>query len=320
MSKRGRDWFIADWHLNHGNIIKYCRRLEFMTDTERELVDMADRGAIRNREVKISPATTARMTTAVLENTNAVVESGDRLHILGDVLFARQDNKVALVKKYRAAIKEGVEVRLIHGNHDDRDLLRTHFADKYTQYSWESDAEYKGRLRREDVQDGDSHYKEQVLIRIDQQKLFMNHYPMRSWDNAHHGAWNLYGHVHDLYGYEDNGKLSPFFEHYYQNQFHGVLETVEGLNHVTDDVKAEIVRKLLSVVADNNGISLTCDVGVDNRVRGMDVPFGTPWSMGDLRKYFFGKMEKWKKRQDEFRGFVPSSAVGENGEKANLSC
>jgi calcineurin-like phosphoesterase family protein len=314
----GDDWFVADWHLNHSNIIKYCRRYEFMTDTERELVEMADRGVIRSNEVKISPQTTARMTKAVLDNTNAVVNPGDRLWIIGDVFFAPKEKQVALAKQFRNSIKKGVEVRVIMGNHDDRELIATHFADKYSQRAGETTEIFKDRCSRNGMRPNQSLVFDQVLIRIDQQKIFLNHYPMRSWDCAHHGAWNLYGHVHDLFGDEDNGRLSPFFAAHYQDRFHGVLEEFTDLHHVSDDVKMEIVQKLMGVVADNNGVSLTLDVGVDNRVRGEGVPFGTPWSMADLRKYFFSKMPKWKARQDEFRNFVPASAIKEGAENVNL--
>ncbi len=314
----GNDWFVADWHLNHGNIIKYCRRYEFMSSTERELVEMADAGVIRSGEVRISSETTARMTRAILDNTNAVVNPGDRLTIIGDVLFAPKEKMVALTKQYRAAIKKGVEVRVVYGNHDNREVIAAHFADKFVRHDSESDQEYKDRCKYHGMAPNQPLVFDQLLVRVDQQKIFLNHYPMRSWDCAHHGAWNLYGHVHDLYGYEDNGKLSPFFTNYYQNNFHGVLEQYPELHKIPDEIKKDIVEKLMGVVADNNGISLTLDVGVDNRVRGLDVPFGTPWSMADLRKYFFAKMPKWKQRQEEFRDFVPPSAIKEGGENVAL--
>jgi calcineurin-like phosphoesterase family protein len=34
-------------------------------------------------------------------------------------------------------------------------------------------------------------------------KIWLNHYPMRSWDKAFHGAWHLYGHVHGRLRAED---------------------------------------------------------------------------------------------------------------------
>lgn len=316
--ENGQDWFVADWHLNHGNIIKFCRRFEFMTDTELGLVDMADRGVISSREVKISPQTTAKMTSAILKNTNAVVEPGDRLWIIGDVFFGSKDKQVALVKQYRNSIKKGVEVRIVRGNHDEYNLIASHFADKNTQRANESEHEFKQRCRHEGMKPNQPLVYEQVLIRIDQQKIFLNHYPMRSWDCARHGAWNLYGHVHDLFGYEDNGKLSPFFEAHYRDRFHGILEKYSELHKIHDDVKSSIVQEMMDAVADNNGNSLTVDVGVDNRVRGEDVPFGTPWNMDDLRKYFFPKMQKWRIRQEEYSNFVPPSAVKEGAEKVNL--
>ena len=34
-------------------------------------------------------------------------------------------------------------------------------------------------------------------------KIWLNHYPMRTWDKSFHGAWHLYGHVHGRLREED---------------------------------------------------------------------------------------------------------------------
>jgi calcineurin-like phosphoesterase family protein len=44
---------------------------------------------------------------------------------------------------------------------------------------------------------------EQGMIEVEGQEIWLNHYPMRSWDKSFHGSWHLYGHVHGRLGRED---------------------------------------------------------------------------------------------------------------------
>jgi calcineurin-like phosphoesterase family protein len=37
---------------------------------------------------------------------------------------------------------------------------------------------------------------EQGMIEVEGQPVWLNHYPMRSWDRKTRGSWHLYGHVH----------------------------------------------------------------------------------------------------------------------------
>ena len=46
-------YFSADWHLDHTNIIKYCKR-PFLTREEEGLLYMVDRGSIPARDLRIS--------------------------------------------------------------------------------------------------------------------------------------------------------------------------------------------------------------------------------------------------------------------------
>jgi hypothetical protein len=54
----------------------------------------------------------------------------------------------------------------------------------------------------------------------------------------------------------------------------------------------EIQKELIDVCASLNGINLTLDVGVDNTRHGL--PFGTPWSLADIRNYMQPKIALWK--------------------------
>ena len=49
---------------------------------------------------------------------------------------------------------------------------------------------------------------EQGMINVQGQRIWLNHYPMRSWDGRFHGSWHLYGHVHGRLAEEDESRPS----------------------------------------------------------------------------------------------------------------
>lgn len=260
--------FVADLHLDHGNIIKYCHR-PFLSDTEQGLVDMIDKGLVPQRELRISPESVKNMTDTILDSINATVQKNDTLVIGGDFCWTTRENRDKRAKELRNRINCD-NVYLIWGNHDDRRTLAPLFKGCYDQY----------------------------MFKVDGEHIFMSHYPCRSWDMAHHGAWMLYGHVHNLFWYEDNGQLSPSTKNILGTDFSAILK-----NHNIED--QSLVDDLLAAVADQYGGDLTVDVGVDNVRPG--VPFGTPWSMDDLRAHMKQKKMKWDARQARIRAFRPLS-------------
>lgn len=278
-------YFSADWHLGHANIIKYSKR-PFMDREEEGLLSMADRGVIPARDLRISQASTNRMTDAIIDNTNAVVGPDDTLVIGGDFCWTPKDNRFSVAKKFRDRIN-CKNVYLIWGNHDDRRILSPLFTACYDQY----------------------------VFNVDGQQIFISHYPNRSWDKAHHGSWSLYGHVHDLYGPEDNGDLMPYEKQVFSEGFQSVLERF-GIKNESGEID-QAVQDLLAVCASLNGIDLTLDVGVDNRIRGESVPFGTPWSMDDIRSYMNKKKPRWEARQDAYRNLSPPSSLKSGNPNAN---
>src|SRR5262245_53035088 len=155
-------YFIADTHFGHANIIKYCLRPFLSAEEERQI--RAARGDRQKlRDVVISRASVERMDQTMLDNINAVVGPDDTLWHLGD--FALGDYEKAEAYRRRIHCKN---VHLIWGNHDRRPAVAPLF--------------------------GQTH--DQVMIRVEEQLLFLNHYAMRVWDRAHRGAWHLYGHSH----------------------------------------------------------------------------------------------------------------------------
>ena len=85
-----KDWFTADLHLNHKNIIKYCNRP--FTDIY-------------------------QMDNVLINNILARVKPGDNLYLLGDISF-KLDVALAFLNK----IPKKVNVFLIEGNHDHKRL------------------------------------------------------------------------------------------------------------------------------------------------------------------------------------------------------
>lgn len=259
-------WFFgADWHLGHANIVKYCKR-PFLSREEEGLLDMANRGVIPIKELRISRESVDKMTDSIINNTNAVVRQEDTLVIIGDFCWTPKDNRFNVAKNFIDRIN-CENIYLIWGNHDDRTVLSPLFKGCYDQY----------------------------VFNVDGQKIFTSHYPCRSWDMAYHGSWSLYGHVHDLLGPEDNGDLMPYQKKALSEGFDSVLNKFGIL---PDNY---LVQELLNVCASLNGVDLTVDVGVDNLIRGENVPFGTPWSMDDLRLYMMNKKPKWEARQEEYK-------------------
>lgn len=156
-------WFTADTHFGHANIIKYCHR-PFLSPSERAATRDNPRGKHR-----ISPDTVRRHDDALLQAINERVQADDTLWILGDFSMGSHGE----AREYRDRINCR-EVNLVWGNHDDRSI-RPLFAAAI----------------------------EQGMITVEGQAIWLNHYPMRSWNRSFHGSWMLYGHVHGRLEGED---------------------------------------------------------------------------------------------------------------------
>ena len=156
-------WFTADLHLGHGNIIKYCNR-PFMTEEETARASSDPRG-----DWKMSTQSVEFHDASLLESINALVKRDDALWILGD--FCLRDPKKAAAYRERIRCRN---VHLIWGNHDPRSLEPLF-----------------------------SSVGEQRMLNVAGQPIWLNHYPMRSWNGSFHGSWQLYGHVHGRFQAED---------------------------------------------------------------------------------------------------------------------
>ena len=156
-------WFTADTHFGHANIIKYSKR-PFLNEQEQEFLDKDPRGSW-----KVSRETVERHDEGLIDAINQRIATDDTLWVLGDFCWG----KFREAKQYIDRIN-CKRVNLVWGNHDDRT-----------------------------VGEAFSKTMDQGMIRVQGKRIWLNHYPMRSWDGRFHGSWQLYGHVHGRLTEED---------------------------------------------------------------------------------------------------------------------
>ncbi len=113
--------------------------------------------------------TLEEMNTTMLDNINEKVGDNDIYWHLGD--FAWRD-----ANKFLDAIN-CKDIRIILGNHDKREKKTL------------KQAQERGRIRL---------YHGYHDMKIEDKKVTLCHYPMRSWNCSYHGSWHLSGHVHGM--------------------------------------------------------------------------------------------------------------------------
>jgi calcineurin-like phosphoesterase family protein len=174
MSEDMAVFFCSDPHAFHGNIMKYCRRLAFMTDADREaLLALEARGG-DIRPFKVSDESIDAMNRGLAANINARVGPDDSLWCLGDWVFGHGEDYYRNSRWFRDQIRCRT-IYLVWGNHDER-KIRDLFQETH----------------------------EQVQLRLEGVRLMLNHYPMLTWNGQHHASVaapniHLYGHVHALF-------------------------------------------------------------------------------------------------------------------------
>jgi calcineurin-like phosphoesterase family protein len=112
------------------------------------------------------------MDEAMIENWNSVVTStSDEVYILGDFTFY---SKILITDPENIFSRLRGRKYLIIGNHDRKPTLQL-------PWTW---------------------VKETYFLKyLNQEGIWLSHYPHRSWKNSFHGSWHLFGHNH--------GKMSP---------------------------------------------------------------------------------------------------------------
>jgi calcineurin-like phosphoesterase family protein len=186
-------FFTSDPHYFHGNIMRYCRRLKFMTDEDREAVLAAGNDESRMRKVRMSSESIRRMDDGLIENTNKMVKKNDTLYILGDFCAWNHRDPDAYLERarsYRRRINCD-NVYLVWGNHDTRI----------------DDGVGSGPTAPPIIANLFSGHFSQGMVRADGYKFWLNHYPMLAWDGDHKAkgddrrspVYHLFGHVHAQY-------------------------------------------------------------------------------------------------------------------------
>jgi calcineurin-like phosphoesterase family protein len=115
----------------------------------------------------------AEMDEAMIANWNRVVAPGDTVYHLGDFSWGSKS-----VATYLRRLNGNIHI--IFGNHD------------------------KGARQCAQLFKSAADYRE---ISVEGQKITLCHYAMRTFNKAHYGAWQLYGHSHGSLP-EDSGLLS----------------------------------------------------------------------------------------------------------------
>lgn len=121
------------------------------------------------------------MDQIIFDRINETVGVDDTLYILGDFCFKGKEPKEYLSRIVCQ------DVHLILGNHDKR-------------------SDYIDCMSAARIDVGFTSVQEVKEIIYCNQRIYLSHYPHRSWPSSHKGSWMLYGHVHSKLNHED--KLS----------------------------------------------------------------------------------------------------------------
>ena len=176
MDNMERTWITADFHWRHVNIMKYCGRVQFMTELEKSNYEFVkdnlenDRQAMR--EVSIGLESVRRMDNGIIDNINALVGVNDSLHIMGDIIFLKDitpANRFEKMKGYIDKIKCR-NIHLIMGNHD-----------------------YFKKKEYQEIFNSVHYYKE---LKANHQKFILSHYPFLEWNGKFNNSICLHGHCH----------------------------------------------------------------------------------------------------------------------------
>ena len=159
-------WFTADTHFGHANIVKFGQR-PFMNEEEKLKAETDPRG-----HWKVSKETIRKHDESLIQTINELVMPDDTFWVLGDFCWGKEKEAASYLN--RIVCKN---VHFVWGNHDHSSV---------------------GKLFKSETSQG--------IIRVNGQLIWLNHYPMRSWDGRFHGSWHLYGHVHNRF-MDDDSKM-----------------------------------------------------------------------------------------------------------------
>lgn len=128
----------------------------------------------------------SEMNEKLIENWNNVVSDNDIVFHLGDFAFGGSSLYKDILDRLNGSIY------LILGNHDNKALYN---------------------FKHEKVKG----IEKQMLIEIDNQRIYLNHYPFLCYAGSDKGVWQLFGHVHS--GGSTEGFDIPRLQYLMKNQY-----------------------------------------------------------------------------------------------------
>lgn len=188
------DFFTADLHLDHPNILRYSpQRRVFLTPQDAEQLDRLPAERREEETVKFRPSkvSLARMNDAILDRINEAVGKKDRLWILGDFAVRSTPARTA---EFRDRIRCR-DVRMIWGNHDDRPACRPLFTACYDAVMVYVPDEGQS-MTEDEVQDALAAEKLGSREVRRMSRVYLSHYAHVVWQASHKGVYHLYGHSH----------------------------------------------------------------------------------------------------------------------------
>jgi calcineurin-like phosphoesterase family protein len=163
---QSKPFFTSDIHLSHRNIIKHCNR---------PFGDVNE------------------MNEGVVQKWNRKVGPKDHVFVAGDIVFGTS-SKRSLERNLEYLYRLNGTLYLAIGNHDHPLLKNEEFLARF---------EYAAPLIEVNVFD-ESH--RMASNKINYQKIVVCHYAMKTFNLAHRGAWQLFGHSHGTAPHFENSQ------------------------------------------------------------------------------------------------------------------
>lgn len=163
------DWFCADSHLWHKNIIKYCER-PFLAPEDLEAIGGEFYPGVWKkpefRKYRISDLAVRMMNDALIHSINRCAQPQDTIWFLGDFLFGKPKFYYDMVRDALSRIR-CKNIHMILGNHDHPCI-----ADLFVSCQHKKYVTIKGQL------------------------IVLDHFCPLVWEKSHRGTIALYGHSH----------------------------------------------------------------------------------------------------------------------------
>jgi calcineurin-like phosphoesterase family protein len=124
------NFFTADYHLNHANMIKYCARTLYMTKDDLDKYNYyKDKSKYEQKQFIVSKESLLKMNNGIRTNHNSRVKPGDTVFHIGDFLFKNsiggKEGEGLPVKASELLPMFNGKFIFILGNHDRNNSLKT---------------------------------------------------------------------------------------------------------------------------------------------------------------------------------------------------